>query len=144
MADGFICARRFRGVQERCAHWKWIYAKEAEDWRFRGNQSLAHGDVLFERYVCESARAALFFAHLREALILLGHLNYTWLASKLLPDQIKLWNIFDFFPTGSNGKGACKLTPHTLWKLAHSVISLFKNVPIVNTCLVRFNNILLI
>jgi hypothetical protein len=44
-----------------------MYAKKAEDRRFRGNQSLAHGNILFERYVLESLRVAHFFTHSREA-----------------------------------------------------------------------------
>ena len=41
--------------------------KKAEDRRFRGNRSLAHGDILFERSVFGSVRVALFFTHSLEA-----------------------------------------------------------------------------
>lgn len=40
----------------------------------------------------------------------------------------KIWDIVLDFVTGYDGKGACKKMPHTLLKVTHSFISLFKNV----------------
>ena len=58
-----------------------MYAKKAEDRRFRGNQSLAHGDKLFERYVCVSVRVAHFFTHSRKAPSLVDQVQFTDLAA---------------------------------------------------------------
>ena len=57
-----------------------IYAKKTEDRRFQGNQSLAHGNILFERYVFESVRVAYFFTHSREAPSLKDRAQYEYLA----------------------------------------------------------------
>ena len=55
--------------------------KKAEDRRFQGNQSLAHGNILFERYVFKSLRDAHFFTHSREAPSLKDRVQDTDLAS---------------------------------------------------------------
>ena len=91
-----------------------MYAKKAEDRRFRGNQSLAHGDKLFERYVCVSVRVAHFFAHSREAPSLVDQVQYTDLAGVRGNDVTKLWDILYASATGYDGKGACHKMPHTL------------------------------
>jgi len=83
--------------------------KKTEDRSFRGNQSLAFGDILFERYVWESLRVAHFFTHSREAPSLVGRLNETRLArgcpvvlSKLLNTPYK--NVFDCCGKGGHAK----------------------------------------
>ena len=58
------------------------------------------GIFFFERYVCESARVAFFFAHLREAPSLINRVQDRVLALLLLKFQIKIWDIIDFFCHG--------------------------------------------
>ncbi len=50
--------------------------KKTEDRRFRGNQSLAHGNIFFEIYVFGSVRVAYFFTRSREASSMVGRLYY--------------------------------------------------------------------
>ncbi len=85
-----------------------------EDRRFRGNQSLAHGDKLFERYVCVSVRVAHFFTRTGEAPSLMDRVQCTDLASNCGNDFSIVWDIVYAFATGYDGKGACNKIPHTL------------------------------
>lgn len=93
-----------------------MHAKKAEDRRFQGNQSLAHGNILFERYVFESLRDAHFFTHSREAPSLKDQVQDTNLASVRPQSLIKFWDSLYNFVTGSNGKGECDSMRHTLFK----------------------------
>ena len=124
--DGFICARRFRWDQQQCFFWKWIYAKKATDRCFRGNQSLVHEGIFFERFVCASVSVPHFFTHSREAPSLIDRVQDRVLALLLLKFQIKLWDILDFFVTGYDGKGARASTRHTLSNLTLAFFSIFK------------------
>ncbi len=74
--------------------------KKTKDRRFQGNQSLAHGNILFERYVFESLRVAHFFTHSHEAPSLVGPLNDAALARVNPVFQIKIWEMFYFVVTG--------------------------------------------
>ena len=124
--DGFICARSLLWDQPQCANWKRIYAKKAPDRCFRGNQSLAPEDIYFERFVWASVSVAHFFTHSREAPSLMDRVQDKVLALLLLKFQIKIWDIIDFFVTGYDGKGARASTRHTLLKVIHALISIFK------------------
>ena len=95
--------------------------KKTEDRRFQGNQSLAHGNILFERYVFESLRVVLFFTHSREAPSLVGRLSDTGLPARLRSAQIKLWDtVFDFV-MGYVEKGKWTSGDHTLFKVTHAL-----------------------
>jgi len=69
---------------------------------------------------------AHFFTHSREAPSLMDRVQDRVLALLLLKFQIKIWDIIDFFVTGYDGKGARASTRHTLLKVIHALISIFK------------------
>ena len=79
--------------------------KKTKNRRFQGNQSLAHGNILFERYVFESLRDAHFFTHSREAPSLVDNVYDATLALDHPSFQIKVWDIVHNFVTGYGGKG---------------------------------------
>ncbi len=79
--------------------------KRTKDRRFQGNQSLAHGNILFEICVFGSVRVAHFFTHSREAPGLVGRLNDVTLARVHPVFQIKIWEMFYFVVTGCGGIG---------------------------------------
>ena len=60
----------------------------------------------------------------------------TGLASRLLSAQMKLWDMFYNFVTGYGGSGKWTSLDHTLLKVTHGFISYFKNVHLLNLCLV--------
>ena len=91
--------------------------KKTEDRRFQGNQSRAHGNILFERYVFESVRVAYFFTHSREASSLLGRSYYAALNRVQPVFRIKVWDIPCVFICGCDGKGGNPKEPDTLLKV---------------------------
>jgi len=105
-----------------------MYAKKAEDRRFRGNQSLALEDTLFERYDCVSVRVAHFFTHSREAPSLVDQVQYTNLARGCRQVVTKLWDIYYILFMGYDGRGGCAIMRHTLLQVTHRLISKFKYV----------------
>ena len=107
-----------------------MHAKKAEDRRFQGNQSLAHGNILFERYVFESLRDAHFFTHSREAPSLKDRVQDTNLAAYCGNILIKFLDTLYMFVTGSNGKRACDSMRHTLFKVTYGLIILFKHISV--------------
>ena len=89
--------------------------KKAEDRLLRGSQSLAHGDILFERYVFGSVRVALFFVHLRKGFSLMDRVQYTDVMLICWEVIAKLWDIVFNFLTGYDGKRGCHRVLHTLF-----------------------------
>ena len=69
---------------------------------------------------------AHFFMHSREAPSLMDREQDRVLALLLLKFQVNLWDMIDFFVTGYDGKGARASTRHTLLKVIHALISIFK------------------
>ncbi len=64
--------------------------KKAEDRRFRGNQLLAYGDMLLERYVFGSGEVVHFLTHSRKAPSRVDRVQYTDLAAVRRLFTIKL------------------------------------------------------
>ncbi len=100
--------------------------KKAEDRRCRGNQSLAHGDILFERYVCGSGEGCTLFTHSREAPSLVNRVEDTDLPGGCPEVVLKLWGMVYHFVTGLDGKGVRTSSQHLLSKVTRELISQFK------------------
>ena len=88
---------------------------------------MAHGDKLFERYVCVSVRVAHFFTHSREAPSLMDGVQCTDLAAGCGRFSTKLWEIYYIFFTGYVGKGKWTSVDHALLKVTQLFILVFKN-----------------
>jgi len=91
--------------------------KKTEDRRFQGNQSLAHGNILFAIYVFESVRVAYFFTHSRKAPSLKDRVQDTDLAAGCRQVLIKFWDIPCVFICGCDGKGGNPKEPDRLLKV---------------------------